>query len=109
MNDFTSGSSAATWLVWGLWGLAWGAVNAWLVAAPVRRLARAAIGPDQAGTLQQQVLVRYLLRMGLSFVSLLVVFLVTGRVAAILATLVGIILAGDVPLFFLMRTRRERA
>ena len=109
MNDFTNWSPTLVWLAAGVWGLACGALSFALVAGPVRRMAAAGADRERITTLQQQVLLRYLLRMALSFVSLLMVFLVIGRPAAILAALAGIILAGDVPLFFLMRARRERA
>ncbi|ADU50287.1 hypothetical protein Tmar_0162 [Thermaerobacter marianensis DSM 12885] len=108
MNHFTTWPDTTLGLVAGLWGLIWGAVNYRLIAGPVQRMATTDDG-EQIATLQQQVVARYLLRMALSFVSLLVVFWVTGRPVAILAALAGLLLAGDVPLFFLRRARRERA
>lgn len=109
MNGITNWPPAAVLAVSGAWGLLVGAVNYWLVAGPYRQLARAGGDENHAATLQQQILMRYLLRLGLSFVSLLMVFLVLGRPLAIVATLAGLILASDIPLFFLMRARRERS
>ena len=112
MNDFTSWlsglSNGVLGLVAGLWGMVWGWINYLLLAGPLSRLTDA-VDRGAAATHQQQVLARFLLRMALSFVSLLVVFLVAGRPVAILAAIAGLILAGDAPLFFLMRARRERA
>lgn len=108
MSDFTSWSSTTLGLAAGLWGMLWGAVNYRLLARPLERMADP-IEREAIATLQQQVLGRFLLRMALSFVSLLVVFLVAGRPLAILAAVAGLILAGDAPLFFRMRARRERA
>lgn len=109
MNWFTSWPPAAVAALGGALGLLVGAINYWLVAGPYRRLAQAGDDGDRAATLQQQILLRYLLRMGLSFVSLLMVFLVLGRPIAIVATLAGLVLASDIPLFFLTRARRERS
>ncbi|HEY8394243.1 MAG TPA: hypothetical protein VIK92_05565 [Thermaerobacter sp.] len=109
MNWVTNWPPAAVAALGGIVGLLVGALNYRLVAGPYRQLARAGGAGDRAAILQQRILFRYLLRMVLSFVSLLVVFLVVGQPMAIIATLVGLILASDIPLFFLMRARRERS
>ncbi|QIA26225.1 hypothetical protein DYI95_000635 [Thermaerobacter sp. PB12/4term] len=108
MNAFTSWADPALGLAAGVWGMLWGFANYRLLAGPLQRM-WTATDREAIATLQQQVLGRFLLRMALSFVSLLMVFLVTGRPLAILAAVAGLILAGDAPLFFRMRARRERA
>ncbi|EKP94666.1 hypothetical protein [Thermaerobacter subterraneus] len=108
MNAFTSWTDPVLGLAAGAWGMLWGLANYRLLAGPLQRM-RTATDREAIATLQQQVLGRFLLRMALSFVSLLMVFLVTGRPLAILAAVAGLILAGDAPLFFRMRARRERA
>ncbi len=108
MNEFTNWPDVALGAAAGLWGLLCGAVNYGLVAGPVRRMA-STVDREEIATLQQRVLGRYLLRMVLSFASLLVVFWVTGRPVAILSALAGLLVAGDVPLSSRPRARRERA
>jgi len=108
VNDITSWPPAVATALGGLLGALVGAVNAWMLAGPFRQMARVGGDSERADILQQQILLRYLLRMSLSFVSLLVVFLVLRQSMALVATLLGLVVVGDIPLFFLTRARRER-